>query len=53
MGYCRYLGRRFGPYPPCNAISLLILLTVLYRGIGMAMGIIGGLVWTMLSSGTA
>lgn len=35
-------------------ISLLILLTVLYRGgIGMVMGIIGGLVWTMLSSGTA
>jgi ABC-2 type transport system permease protein len=34
-------------------ISLLILLTVLYRGIGMMMGIVGGLVWTMLSSGTA
>ncbi len=34
-------------------ISLLILLTVLYRGIGMIMGIVGGLVWTMLSSGTA
>lgn len=34
-------------------ISLLILLTVLYRGVGMVMGIVGGLVWTMLSSGTA
>jgi len=34
-------------------ISLLVLLTVLYRGIGLVMGIVGGLVWSMLSSGTA
>ena len=34
-------------------VSLLILLTILYKGMGLMMGIVGGLVWTMLSSGTA
>ena len=32
-------------------ISLLVLLTILYHGVGMVMGIIGGLVWSMLSGG--
>ncbi|MCG2862780.1 MAG: ABC transporter [Vulcanisaeta sp.] len=34
-------------------ISLLILLAILYRGAGLIMGIVGGLVWTVLSSGTS
>lgn len=34
-------------------ISLLVLLTILYRGVGLIMGIVGGLVWSILSSGTS